>query len=351
MCRFTTLTYTCGHTILLTTARHTLLCITALGINMEQGIDTTPASCFPLPSDISNHEKICAKNQEFSACAQCISSYSMRAYNEADTQAPTALEAQIEEWTRMAVRAITLFQSRDDMNAKTAFITHDFLHTTLSSTQPETFTALFLDDLRQAREWVPVLRRCVERNAHRDMWDATLAHVSQHMDAAKKKISLFCQVLEELDGFDMADVGASQRRLFRLGSRLEQAVWGRFLDGHGGGIARDLDSVEYTPSSPGSEEIELTPRSPEVVDLAMDMQSDLFAISFNISSSPPPQVQITPLAMLVGQPACSCLAALFKYPSPARRGPNPLGLTVQIYPPPQSENLPRIVHCVVPDAW
>ncbi|KAF2795846.1 hypothetical protein K505DRAFT_359813 [Melanomma pulvis-pyrius CBS 109.77] len=297
MCRFTTLTYACGHTILLTTARHTLLCTTALVINMKQGIDAPPASCFPLPTDITNRAKICAQNQEFAPCPQCTS------YNATDTQPPTALEDQIAEYTSIAVAAITLFHSRPDLTANAACTSHPFLHATLAGTHPEALSTLLLYDLREARE---LLGRSGRHSD--DGWDA-----ARHLAAARRKISLFCHILEALEGLDAADGGAARHRLVRLGNRLERAVCGGFGGGELDARGADAGAANGAASSAAAGDVERGPRNPRAVDADLGLRSELFAV-------------------------------------PGDAGGSFGGLTVRVYPRSGEEELPIGVHCVVPDA-
>ncbi|KAF1994279.1 hypothetical protein P154DRAFT_581975 [Amniculicola lignicola CBS 123094] len=72
MCKFTHVTYVCGHVDLLTSSISTVLCPMALRFGLRPDWDSAPATCFPVPEDVNNPEMIGRWQTVSVQCTACI---------------------------------------------------------------------------------------------------------------------------------------------------------------------------------------------------------------------------------------------------------------------------------------
>lgn len=220
MCQFTLRVYLCGHQKFVTTPERTLLCDSALQFGLCQGIDRAPASCFPLPEDIHNHERIAQHQWRFTACKEC---WLESRYGPNDTKAVEDIETRIIELCEISNDALRAFQRRVDLKRKVQDLPHAWLRDQFTGMDGEksVFSAQrFFKNLHQAGSWIQYLFTCLDQNNPRDMFDSAFAFVKEKVDAADKELRLFIKIIEHMDLSDWDD-SAWQRKLCNLAGELK----------------------------------------------------------------------------------------------------------------------------------
>ncbi|KAF2265335.1 hypothetical protein CC78DRAFT_579482 [Lojkania enalia] len=183
MCRFTCLTYTCGHSALLTGPEDVSYCYSAhLFVKL---IAAVPATCHPLPSDIYNDSMIAYQDSRETDCDACIFS------REKKIRRVRILEAMIETNTKVSEDVVDAFERKEDHQSIIHRLSSEWLRRKFALPGLKKYGQLFLDDFKQAKEMVPYLMACIAWNMEDRHFDRAVEFVATLERNARRKLQLF----------------------------------------------------------------------------------------------------------------------------------------------------------------
>ncbi|KAF2179421.1 hypothetical protein K469DRAFT_303243 [Zopfia rhizophila CBS 207.26] len=221
MCKFTRLSFSCGHATLLTTPANTLLCPTAFNFWLRQGIDSCPSSCFPLPEDVDNLDMIAVYNITLRVCNACVTN---QWYTSLDFYALDGLADKVVTLADLAESAAELFGTSPDIYMKVCYITHYWLRVYLSAEGMLKFENLFLRELSDVQAWVRYLWFCMRQGAPRETFDLGMQFALNKANWVEQKLELFVNIMEAL-GEDVFDLD----KVFWIGENLMEMMEGRTM--------------------------------------------------------------------------------------------------------------------------
>ena len=248
------------------------------------------------------------------------------------------LDAEIQALCGVAADAVRAFLAREDLRAKVLCLEHVWLAEMLVL-GGDTLGVVLTGDLREAREWVPHLRACIAQDMARGVFDQVWGFARGKVECGREKVVLLCRVMEGIDGLV---VGADQGVLNALGERLRCAVEGVGVRGEA--CPDRFVGLEPSIGVPWAVERHGMGFSPVAGDVEVSPRCELFAIPSSantISQCVNPGSTSMPLRDFTGgaYPKCDFRNGPSSQNMRAR---NWKRLSVSVFPPPQSENLPLI---------
>lgn len=232
MCKFTILSYLCGHHALLCAPENTLLCQTARLCGLRQGLDRAPSSCHALPDDIYEESQIAIRNHEFLACESCRF---RSQYTTFDSKLLEDFAEHIVELGNIGVDTIRLLEQREDLRVNIKQIPHTWFRSSLLQLRHDMFGYSLMDELRQVWEWMPYLTSLIHQDVPRETFDSTLKWVSEKAAHAERKLQTLVDIVELLS--QDHQVGEWPVKMWKLGEELRVLYYGDHTERYGVGRA------------------------------------------------------------------------------------------------------------------
>ncbi|KAF1948349.1 hypothetical protein CC80DRAFT_585078 [Byssothecium circinans] len=224
MCRFTRVTYHCGHETLLTTPRGTKLCRLARRFNLRQGRDTAPAHCHPRPKkDINDETMVYMQNLPAGPCDACQKAMDPNDNGLDDNQKLQNIHNTIFRSVAQFRDAVNKLDTDTLLRQETAHIDNECLDDIMMEAEGNCQTRL-AEELADTNDWSRKLRGFLD-DMDAYTYQKVFNMVAGRVQKVVRKSQVFCELVNLLEEYDPV-TGAYEERICFLADKLHAMFHG-----------------------------------------------------------------------------------------------------------------------------